>query len=490
MEVLYRKYRPKTFSEIVGQDHVKKVLTNALRMNRVAHAYIFAGPRGTGKTTTARILAKSLNCEDRKGAEPCNRCRSCLAIDEGTFMDVVELDAASNRGIDEIRRIREATGYRPIEGKYKVYIIDEVHMLTKEAFNALLKTLEEPPEHVVFVLATTNLEKVPPTIVSRCQVLEFKNLPENLIFERLKEVASKERMEIEKEALRFLARRAEGGMRDALTLLEQVWKFSAGGRITMEDVEKALGLIPLDLVRKYVLSMIEGKLEDVLEVVDKVYYSGKDLELLLQEAVRDILDDVKRLNRTYNVSHQILIQLARQLMNLMREIRFFEEKRLICRVGSSYIASRFLKEEAVEREEKREKEEEKVVIEEKASKEEKKEKVSEERVIEKTKEEKGVLKEILNELKEKGDLSIFVALALADVKISDSKVEIIFDSTKAFHYETLKKKLPELENIFNSKMGKVVDISLKLRTEKETVEEVVNKILRLFPGRVEIEGEE
>jgi len=488
VEVLYRKYRPRSFSEIVGQDHVKKVLTNALKMGRVAHAYIFAGPRGTGKTTTARILAKSLNCENRKGAEPCNQCQSCLAIDEGTFMDVVELDAASNRGIDEIRRIREAAGYRPIEGKYKVYIIDEVHMLTKEAFNALLKTLEEPPEHVVFVLATTNLEKVPSTIVSRCQVLEFKNLPENLIFERLKEVSSKEGMDIEEDALRFLARRAEGGMRDALTLLEQVWKFSAGGKITLEDVEKALGLIPLDLVRKYVLSIIEGKLEEVLKVVDKVYYNGKDLELLLQEAVKDILDDIERTRRTYDVSHQILIQLARQLMNLMREIRFFEEKRLICRVGSSYIASRFLKEEVVEKEEKKEEKKEKVVIREKLSEEEKK--VSEEKVTEETKEEKGILEEVLEELKEKGDLSVFVALALADVKISDSKVEVIFDSTKAFHYEILKKKLPELENIFNSKMGKVADISLKLRTEKETVEEVVNKILKLFPGRVEIEGEE
>jgi len=488
VEVLYRKYRPRSFSEIVGQDHVKKVLTNALKMGRVAHAYIFAGPRGTGKTTTARILAKSLNCENRKGAEPCNQCQSCLAIDEGTFMDVVELDAASNRGIDEIRRIREAAGYRPIEGKYKVYIIDEVHMLTKEAFNALLKTLEEPPEHVVFVLATTNLEKVPSTIVSRCQVLEFKNLPENLIFERLKEVSSKEGMDIEEDALRFLARRAEGGMRDALTLLEQVWKFSAGGKITLEDVEKALGLIPLDLVRKYVLSIIEGKLEEVLKVVDKVYYNGKDLELLLQEAVKDILDDIERTRRTYDVSHQILIQLARQLMNLMREIRFFEEKRLICRVGSSYIASRFLKEEVVEKEEKKEEKKEKVVIREKLSEEEKK--VSEEKVTEETKEEKGILEEVLEELKEKGDLSVFVALALADVKISDSKVEVIFDNTKAFHYEILKKKLPELENIFNSKMGKVADISLKLRTEKETVEEVVSKILKLFPGRVEIEGEE
>ncbi|RKX52399.1 MAG: DNA polymerase III subunit gamma/tau, partial [Thermotoga sp.] len=343
------------------------------------------------------------------------------------------------------------------------------------------KTLEEPPEHVVFVLATTNLEKVPPTIVSRCQVLEFKNLPENLIFERLKEVSSKERMEIEEDALRFLARRAEGGMRDALTLLEQVWKFSAGGKIALEDVEKALGLIPLDLVRKYVLSIIEGKLEEVLKVVDEVYYSGKDLELLLQEAVKDILDDIERTRRTYDIGHQILIQLARQLMNLMREIRFFEEKRLICRVGSSYIASKFLKEEVEERKEK-------VVIREKPPEEGKK--ASEEKVTEETKEEKRILEEVLGELKEKGDLSVFVALALADVKISDGKVEVIFDSTKAFHYEILKRKLPELENIFNSKMGRVVDISLKLRTEKETVEEVVNKILRLFPGRVEIEGEE
>ena len=464
-------------------------------MGRIAHAYIFAGPRGTGKTTTARILAKSLNCENRKDAEPCNQCQSCISIDEGTFMDVVELDAASNRGIDEIRRIREGAGYRPIEGKYKVYIIDEVHMLTKEAFNALLKTLEEPPEHVVFVLATTNLEKVPPTIVSRCQVLEFKNLPENLIFERLKEISLKENMDIEDDALKFLARRSEGGMRDALTLLEQIWKFSSGGKITLKDVEKALGLIPIDLVRKYVLSIIEGNLEKVLEVIDDVYYSGKDLELLLQEAISDILDDIEKSHKTYNTSQQVLIQLARQLMNLMRETRFFEEKRLICRVGSSYIVSKFLKEEKEEVSEKEERKE--IVVHKKISdnaEEKPKEDVREEKAEKKEEmkaiEEKGILEEILEDLKEKGDLSMFVALALADVKISDSKIEIIFDNTKAFHYEILKKKLPELENIFSSKMKKVVDISIKLRTEKETVKEVVNKILRLFPGKVEIEGEE
>lgn len=348
MEVLYRKYRPKTFSEVVNQDHVKKAIIGAIQKNSVAHGYIFAGPRGTGKTTLARILAKSLNCENREGVEPCNRCRSCREIDEGTFMDVIELDAASNRGIDEIRRIRDAVGYRPMEGKYKVYIIDEVHMLTKEAFNALLKTLEEPPSHVVFVLATTNLEKVPPTIISRCQVFEFRNIPDELIEKRLQEVARAEGIDIDDEALRFIARRAAGGMRDALTMLEQVWKFSEG-KIDLETVHRALGLIPIQVVRDYVNAILSGNVRKVFTVLDDVYYSGKDYEVLIQEAVEDLVDDLEREERVYNASTSEIVQVSRQLLNLLREIKFAEEKRLVCRVGSAYISTRFSGEKVLEK---------------------------------------------------------------------------------------------------------------------------------------------
>ncbi len=173
---LYRKYRPLDFDEILGQPHVVKYFKNALNKQEVSHAYIFSGPRGTGKTTTARILAKVLNCKDPQGYNPCNKCENCISINNNSFLDVIEMDAASNRGIDEIRNIRDSSNYRPVYGKYKVYIIDEFHMLTREAFNALLKTLEEPPSHVVFILATTNLEKVPDTIISRAQIINFKNL--------------------------------------------------------------------------------------------------------------------------------------------------------------------------------------------------------------------------------------------------------------------------------------------------------------------------
>ncbi|HHV65002.1 MAG TPA: DNA polymerase III subunit gamma/tau [Peptococcaceae bacterium] len=218
---LYREWRPKTFREMVGQDHVRTILVNALRQNKVAHAYLFSGPRGTGKTTTAKILAKALNCEAREDAEPCNKCASCREIDQGLALDVLEIDAASNRGIDEIRNLRDRVKLAPSGGKYKVYIIDEVHMLTPEAFNALLKTLEEPPANVVFILATTEAHKVPLTILSRVQRFEFHRISAPDIALRLKEVCLALGREVEEKALQVIALKAEGGLRDALSVLDQ-----------------------------------------------------------------------------------------------------------------------------------------------------------------------------------------------------------------------------------------------------------------------------
>lgn len=250
METLYRKYRPKKFLELVGQSHVKKLFVNSLKNKEISHAYIFAGPRGTGKTTVARILAKSLNCENPQEIEPCNMCNACISIDKGNFMDVLELDAASNRGIDEIRKIRETVNYHTAQGKYKVYIIDEAHMLTKEAFNALLKTLEEPPSNVVFILATTNPEKIPQTIISRCQVIDFKNISNKDIIKRLEFVCENEGIKISHEAIVEISKRANGGLRDALTILEQVIN-SAGKDIKIEDVRETLGLIPDTIIENY-----------------------------------------------------------------------------------------------------------------------------------------------------------------------------------------------------------------------------------------------
>ncbi|PLV59386.1 DNA polymerase III subunit gamma/tau [Thermotoga sp. KOL6] len=467
MEVLYRKYRPKTFAEVVDQDHVKKAIIGAIQKDSVAHGYIFAGPRGTGKTTLARILAKSLNCENRKGVEPCNECRACKEIDEGTFMDVIELDAASNRGIDEIRRIRDAVGYRPMEGKYKVYIIDEVHMLTKEAFNALLKTLEEPPSHVVFVLATTNLEKVPPTIISRCQVFEFRNIPEELIEKRLQEVAEAEGIDIEEEALRFIAKRAAGGLRDALTMLEQVWKFSEG-KIDLETVHRALGLVPIQVVRDYVKAIFSGDVKKVFMVLDEVYYSGKDYEVLLQEAVEDLIDDLERERGVYDVSPTDVVQVSRQLLSLLREIKFAEEKQLVCKVGSAYITARFASEKVSENPQK---EKENIV---------QKNLGSEEKKKDENDDFDSLFRELMEELKEKGDLSIFVALSLSEVSFDGKKVVISFDSSKKMHYELMKKRLIEIESLFSKKLGKRVVVELRLMGKEETIEKVSQKIMKLF----------
>jgi DNA polymerase-3 subunit gamma/tau len=239
--VLARRYRPQNFDELIGQSHVALTLKNALALNRIAHAYLFSGPRGVGKTSAARILAKSLDCEKRKDHSPCNTCVSCEEITKGISMDVIEIDGASNRGIDEIRNLRENVKFAPVSGKYRIYIIDEVHMLTKEAFNALLKTLEEPPPHVIFIFATTEPYKVPLTIISRCQRFDFRRVSVNEIVKHLQYIAGKENIDVEDEALYLIAQASEGSMRDSQSLLDQAVSYS-GKKIAKKDVQDFLGL--------------------------------------------------------------------------------------------------------------------------------------------------------------------------------------------------------------------------------------------------------
>jgi DNA polymerase-3 subunit gamma/tau len=286
---LYRKYRPQKFLDLVGQEHVKTTLTNALKTGKFAHAYLFSGPKGSGKTTTARLLAKALNCSGRdlvKGEiEPCEKCLSCREITAGQSMDVMEIDAASNRGIDEIRELRDKIRFAPTAGKFKIYVVDECHMLTKEAFNALLKTLEEPPAHAIFILATTELHKVPATILSRVQVFDFKKAKTEDIVFKLKKIIKAEKLEIEEEALHLIARLAYGAFRDAETMLDQVANLGSGQAITLAQVQLILGETTeqsaWDLVE--VISKKDRAL--AMKIIGDVYFEGKNLESFVLQII-------------------------------------------------------------------------------------------------------------------------------------------------------------------------------------------------------------
>jgi DNA polymerase-3 subunit gamma/tau len=280
---LYRKWRPQDFDSLVGQEHISTTLKNAIAAGKIAHAYLFSGPRGTGKTSTAKILAKSLNCEHGPSVNPCNHCSNCDKITAGTSMDVFEVDAASNRGIDEIRDLRETVKFAPVDGRYKVYIIDEVHMLTTEAFNALLKTLEEPPAHVVFVLATTEPHKIPATIHSRCQRYDFRRISAREIEQRLAMVAEQSGLKAAPDALRLIAIQAEGGMRDALSILDQCAALDDGSEITAAHVRQLLGLIGHEWVWQLTDAVAERDAHSVLVKLDELINLGKDIRQLLVE---------------------------------------------------------------------------------------------------------------------------------------------------------------------------------------------------------------
>ena len=289
--VIARKWRPTSFDQVIGQEHVTQTLKNAITGDRVAHAYLFTGPRGVGKTTVARILAKALNCEKAPTLEPCGKCAVCTEIGQGTSMDVVEIDGASNRGIDEIRNLRESVRYAPVGGKKKVYIIDEVHMLTPEAFNALLKTLEEPPPHVVFVFATTQPLKLPDTIVSRCQRFDFRRIGAAEISARLRDICKTDGYACEESALQVISQRAEGSMRDAESLLEQVLAFS-GGKATEAEIAPIVGLRGSDLVLNMVNAAAAGDRRAVLELVGEAMDGGidpSDLATAVMEHIRFML---------------------------------------------------------------------------------------------------------------------------------------------------------------------------------------------------------
>jgi len=334
--VLARKYRPQTFDQVIKQDHVTQTLTNAILAGRVAHAILFSGPRGTGKTTVARILAKAMNCKDGPVPVPCNECRSCREITTGSAVDVFEIDGASNNSVDQIRELRENVKYMPAHSLYKIYIIDEVHMLSIAAFNALLKTLEEPPPHVMFVFATTEPRKIPITILSRCQRHDFRRINVESISKHMKELCAKEGVKIAVDSLELIAREAGGSMRDGLSLLDQVMSCTKGA-ITHEHVLNILGVIDREIIFNLSAAILRGKIQEVLDILDEIYSSGHDMKKLYADLIEHfrnllIVKMVEKSDRLVDIpSHEIDLMLdqvkevTRTFLNQILDLLFKED---------------------------------------------------------------------------------------------------------------------------------------------------------------------
>ena len=353
--VTARKWRPQRFEDVVGQEHITSTLKNAIKEKRIAHAYLFTGPRGVGKTTTARILAKTLNCENRKNSEPCNECEICKSIQNSQLIDIIEIDAASNRGIDEIRTLRDSVKYAPSRGKYKVYIIDEVHMLTKESFNAFLKTLEEPPEHIIFIFATTDVHKLPLTIISRCQRYDFRRIQLDKIKETLRMIADEEKIKIDDKTLTIIAKKADGALRDAESYFDQVVAFSKG-KIDAELVTQILNLIDEELYFNISDAVIDKDYKVVFQSSEKIYENGWDFADFLDgliEHFRNILSAVitnstsaietadiyktRYLEYADKISESDILRLLNFLNRSQQELRFSQNQKLKIEIILSHL---------------------------------------------------------------------------------------------------------------------------------------------------------
>lgn len=350
---LYRKFRPDTFADVKGQDHIVTTLKNQIKANRIGHAYLFTGTRGTGKTTVAKILAKTVNCENPTEDGPCGDCRICKAIAAGASMNVIEIDAASNNGVDNIREIVEEVSYSPAEGKYKVYIIDEVHMLSIGAFNALLKTLEEPPSYVIFILATTEVHKLPITILSRCQRYDFKRISIDTITARMKTLTDAESVEVEDKALRYIAKLADGSMRDALSLLDQCIAFHLGKELTYDKVLDVLGAVDTGVFSSLLRQVLERNVLGCIELLEEIVMQGRELTqfvtdftwylrnlLLVQSSdnLEDVIDmstdNLSRLKEEAGmVEMDQIIRYIRIFSDLSGQIRYASQKRILVEIA-------------------------------------------------------------------------------------------------------------------------------------------------------------
>jgi len=340
--VLYRKYRPQTFVEIIGQEHIVQTLTNAICSGMISHAYLFSGPRGSGKTTLARLLAKAVNCQNRKEKEfePCNKCSSCLEIMQGNSIDLIEIDAASNRGIDEIRELRDGIKFAPIKSKYKVFIIDECHQLTKEAVNALLKTLEEPPAHAIFILATTEIHKMITTIISRCQRFDFRKLTVPEIIKRLETILEKEGVKIEKSAIELIALNSEGAIRDAESLLDQVLSFSGtltNKEIKAETIKDLLGIVETRMIEQFCDFLFNKKISETINFLNEIQEKGSDLQEFTKALIRYLRQGlILKLTGVGEQSSFILGLTKEELQKLEKQVSLLKTEEL-CKILNLFL---------------------------------------------------------------------------------------------------------------------------------------------------------
>lgn len=477
---LYRKYRPKNFEEVAGQKEIVKTIKTSLRNGKTSHAYLFTGPRGVGKTTLARLIAKGVNClENGITDEPCNRCENCLAINNGTFLDMVEIDAASNRGIDEIRQLKEKINYQPVKGRKKIYIIDEVHMLTKEAFNALLKTLEEPPEHVIFILATTEADKILPTIISRCQRYDFKTLSLNDMKEQLRFIGKNEGVDIPDDVLELIYESSGGSVRDAVSILERIMVTCLGEEITLEKSEEVLGVTSAKKMEEFLMEIKEKNYTKLVKTLDSFWNDSVEIELFF----KDFAKYCKGLMAKGELEIEKGLTIIGCIFDSLNKFKYEEDKRLVGYVIVDNLMKRTVKPTEVIVERVVEKEITPTKEEIKSEKKEKLEGITLEYIA-------GKWNEIVKEAKrEKITLGAFLITA-KPYKLEDDILYIGFDTESSFCKEQMENSA--YNDVFTEVVRKIINPKLKLKYitigKKKEIEkdsgDFTKKIVDFFGGEI------